>query len=310
MPIDRKDWYKSRMSTPDPRNDRDYVLGTHDAEVERLGFQHSIWREEVLRAWMEAGIGLGSRVVDIGAGPGFASLDLAELVGPTGSVLATERSGRFLKLLTAEARRRGLPTIETCEIDLMHDAIPLQGVHGSPIDGARRGSTGFDAAWCRWVACFVSDPALLVKRISAALRPGGAAIFHEYVEYGSYQLLPPRHEAKEFIEAVSESWRAGGGEPNIARVLPKMLVDAGFELKSLRPIARAARTTDPLWNWPAGFMRINVPRMVDLGVRSEAWGRSVLRALDEAERDPASIFITPTVLEIIAIKRPTLPIQR
>jgi hypothetical protein len=57
-------------------------------------------------------------------------------------------------------------------------------------------------------------------------------------------------------------------------------------------------------------MRINVMRMVELGVRSEAWGRSVLGALDEAERDPASIFITPTVLEIIAIKRPTLPIQR
>jgi hypothetical protein len=57
-------------------------------------------------------------------------------------------------------------------------------------------------------------------------------------------------------------------------------------------------------------MRINVPRMVELGVRSEAWGRSVLGALDEAERDPASIFITPTVLEIIAIKRSTLPIQR
>ena len=36
----------------------------------------------------------------------------------------------------------------------------------------------------------------------------------------------------------------------------------------------------------------------------------VVEALDEAERDPASIFITPTVLEIIAIKRSTLPIQR
>ena len=43
--------------------------------------------------------------------------------------------------------------------------------------------------------------------------------------------------------------------------------------------------------------------MVELGVRSEAWGRAVLDAVDRAEKDPAAIFITPTVLEIVAVKR-------
>lgn len=43
--------------------------------------------------------------------------------------------------------------------------------------------------------------------------------------------------------------------------------------------------------------------MVELGVRSESWGREVLDAVARAERDPSSIFITPTVLEIIAVKR-------
>lgn len=99
-----------------------------------------------------------------------------------------------------------------------------------------------------------------------------------------------------------ESWRAQGGEPDIARELPRLLVDHGFTITSARPIGFAPRPIDRAWNWPAGFVRTNVPRLVQLGVRSEAWGREVLAAVDAAQEDPASIFVTPTVLEIIATR--------
>ena len=68
--------------------ENDYVLGTNDEELERLGLQHRVWRPIVLDCWRRAGITFGSRVIDVGAGPGFATMDLAELVGPT------ERSSR------------------------------------------------------------------------------------------------------------------------------------------------------------------------------------------------------------------------
>ena len=77
--------------------DRDYFLGTHDEELARLGLQHRVWREAVLDCWRVAGIGAGSRVLDVGAGPGFAAADLAEIVGPSGEVVAVERSGRFVE---------------------------------------------------------------------------------------------------------------------------------------------------------------------------------------------------------------------
>jgi SAM-dependent methyltransferase len=271
-------------SSSSPANpDRSYVLGTHDAEVERLAFQHSVWQEEVHRAWRDAGIAAGSRVVDVGAGPGFASIDLARLVGPSGAVVAAERSARFLSILGERCEAEGLSNIARVEIDLMEQAIP---------------ATGLDAAWCRWVACFVRDPRALVDRIAAALRPGGVAVFHEYVEYGSYQMVPDRPEIRGFVQAVFESWRRDGGEPDIARALPSLLVERGFALRSARPIGFAARPCDRNWRWPAGFVRTNVPRLVDLRIRDAAWGDAVLRALDDAERDPASIFVTPTVLEI------------
>jgi 16S rRNA G527 N7-methylase RsmG len=60
------------MSTPE---DRDYVVGTHDAEIERLRLQHHLWRHRVLDCWRRAKLRRGNRVADIGAGPGYASLD-------------------------------------------------------------------------------------------------------------------------------------------------------------------------------------------------------------------------------------------
>ena len=61
--------------------ERDYVLGTHEQELARLGLQHRAWRPVALDCWQRAGITVGKRVLDVGAGPGYAAVDLAEIVG-------------------------------------------------------------------------------------------------------------------------------------------------------------------------------------------------------------------------------------
>ena len=66
----------------------EYILGTNEDEIDRLHLQHRVWRERMLDCWRRAGIGLGQTVVDVGCGPGFASLDLAAIVGPAGQVKA------------------------------------------------------------------------------------------------------------------------------------------------------------------------------------------------------------------------------
>ena len=72
--------------------EKDYVLGTNAEEISRLGLQHRVWRPRALDAWRRAGFRAGQVILDIGAGPGYAALDLAEIVGPTGKVIALERS--------------------------------------------------------------------------------------------------------------------------------------------------------------------------------------------------------------------------
>jgi len=262
----------------------DYVLGTHDAEVQRLGLQHRVWRESMLGAWRRAGIRPGWRVLDVGAGPGHATLDLAELVGPSGEVLAVERSSRFSSVIRDEAERRGLTQVRALEADLM-EASP---------------SPGHDLSWCRWVASFAASVPSLVHWIRDSLRPGGVAVFHEYADYASWRFAPARPRLSAFVAEVMASWRAAGGEPDVAPAVIAALREAGFGLRSVRPLIFAARPGEPAWEWPAAFVATNALRLQQLGRVSPEWVEAVGQELRTAEADPASIMLTPLVLEVIA----------
>jgi len=265
--------------------DRDYVLGTDEQEMARLGLQHLVWRPQMLAAWRRARITRGSRVLDIGAGPGYATADLGEIVGPQGEVLGLERSARFVAAARRRCAERGLTNTRIDEVDLMADADT---------------ATGFDAAWCRWVACFMPSPESLVERIARAVRQGGVAVFHEYADYASWRFLPARPSIERFVAEVMASWRADGGEPDIARALPALLRRSGFALREIRPIIFTARPSDFVWQWPSAFLRSGVRRLARNGRVDPSFADSVDSELDLAERDPSTIMITPLVLEIIA----------
>jgi len=162
---------------------------------------------------------------------------------------------------------------------------------------------GYDATWCRWVACFVSSPALLVDKIAAGLKSGGLAIFHEYLLYRTFSFAPPRPRQREFAEQVMKGWRATGGEPDIAQPVQSLLEECGFTIRAAIPRIYALRPVDEMWQWPASFIRIHLEQQVALGAIEESWAEAVLREFDAASADPASVLVTPLVLQIIAQKR-------
>ena len=267
--------------------ERDYFLGTHDEELQRLGLQHRVWRDAVLDCWQRAGIRAGWRALDVGAGPGFAAADLAEIVGPSGEVVAVERSGRFVEAGRAMLAQHGFANTRYHEIDLMTDPLP---------------GGGYDATWCRWVACFVSSPALLVDKIAAALRPGGVAIFHEYLLYRTFSFAPPLPRQREFAQQVMKGWRATGGEPDIAQPVQRLLEERGFTIRHAIPRIYALRPSDEMWQWPASFIRIHLEQQTALGAIDKSWATSMLAEFDAAAADPASVLVTPLVLQIVAEK--------
>ena len=267
--------------------ERDYVLGTNDEELARLGLQHRAWSSVVLECWMKAGITAGSHVLDVGAGPGYATADLAEIVGPTGQVVAVERSSKFLHALEERCRARSLTNVRFHELDLMTDDLPA----GS-----------YDFSWCRWVASFVTNPALLVEKIARILRPGGKAIFHEYAHYLTWRFIPRLPNQERFAQEVKASWTAAGGKADIGMDLPGYLTTNGFVVRSTMPRIYCVGPNDPMWQWPASFVGIGLARLQELGRIDAAFAEKVRKEVTEAGTNPNALLITPLVLEIEAEK--------
>ena len=263
--------------------DCDYVLGTQDDEIGRLGLQHCVWRARMLDAWRRAGIAPGQSVFDVGAGPGFATTDLAEIVGPAGRVVAIERSRRFLDTLEARAARLGLANVETRALDVCEAGF---------------GEAVADACWCRWLLSFAAAPRRAVAHIASALKPSGVAIFHEYADYRSWQMMPPDPRVERFRSLAMASWRDSGGEPDIALRLPEWLTAEGLRIVEIRPLIDIVGPADFAWQWPAAFMATNAARLHELGYVDAAEADAMAHALDDPA--PGTLMITPLVAEIVA----------
>ena len=267
--------------------DRDYVLGTHNEELARLGLQHRVWRPVVLDCWQRAGITVGKRVLDVGAGPGYATVDLAEIVGPTGEVIALERSENFIRAIEQTCRARSLANVKIHQLDLMTGELP-------------RGN--YDFSWCRWVMSFVNDPALLIRKLGDGMRKGSVAIFHEYGHYETWHFVPRLANQERFREQVIATWRESGGEPDGAVALATLLPANGFTIRSVRPHLFCVRPTDYMWQWPATFIETYLPRLLEMGRIDQQFADKVRADLATAEKNPNALMITPLVLEIVAEK--------
>jgi SAM-dependent methyltransferase len=265
--------------------ERDYVLGTHDEELARLGLQHRVWRSVALDCWQKAGVTIGSHVLDLGAGPGYAAVDLAEIVGPTGKVVGVERSANFIRAFEKRRQSRGLANIEIHELDLMTDALP-----GGP----------YDFSWCRWVASFVTDPELLVQKLARVMRKGSLAMFHEYGHYLSWRFIPRLASQELFAQEVAASWAATGGKTDIALDLPAYLTNNGFQLRSIVPRIYCIGPRDYMWQWPVSYIGIGLARLKELGRIDDAFAAEVQREVAAAQQNPDARIITPLVLEITA----------
>ena len=130
---------------------------------------------------------MGKRVLDVGAGPGYAAIDLAEIVGPTGEVVALERSQNFVGALETTCRARSLANVKIHELDLMKGDLP---------------KADYDFAWCRWVVSFVNDQSLLVEKLGGVMPKGSVAIFHEYGHYATWRFFPRLPMQERFREHI------------------------------------------------------------------------------------------------------------
>ena len=141
----------------------DYPLGHTDAEHQRLIRQAERVAPITERFFREAGIGPGQRVLDLGSGVGDVAMLVAQLVGPSGEVVAIERDRNSIDKARARVTKAGFQnvTFNESNVNEILDERP------------------FDAAVGRFILMYLPDPVATLRSISQVVRPGGLFAFQE-----------------------------------------------------------------------------------------------------------------------------------
>jgi hypothetical protein len=101
---------------------------------------------------------------------------------------------------------------------------------------------------------------------------------------------------------VIATWRESGGEPDSAPGLPALLSANGFVIRSAAPLIFCVRPNDYMWQWPATFIAIYLPRLIEMGRIDQKFADQVRGDLASAVENANALMITPLVLEIVAEK--------
>jgi len=181
----------------------------HVCPVERAGSLDS-----KIRRWVQSPrkilgpyIKEGMTAIDLGCGPGFFTLDLAQMVGKSGRVIACDLQEGMLQKLKAKISGTELEqrvTLHKCEADKIGVAEKV------------------DFVLAFYMVHEVPDQSGLFKEIASVLNPEGQFLIVE----------PPLHVSKAAFEETVNKARAAGLTPVGS---PKVLFSKAVILRKAKP---------------------------------------------------------------------------
>jgi len=158
-----------------------------------------VYRRPLATALERLAVAPGWRCVDVGAGGGDVSVALAEIVGHEGRVYAVDSDPRARDDVAsaAAAFSQVLAVTQAGEDLLLPEAV--------------------DLAFCRFLLMHVVDPAVVLRRMRQAVRPGGWVVAQEPITSAGR------------IGGVALSMPAAP-HPDIGALLPALVRDAGLDI--------------------------------------------------------------------------------
>jgi len=226
----------------------------------------------LIRAWLEPAtaamldavqLAPGQRVLDLAAGAGDQTLDVARRVGPTGQVLAVDISEAILRLAAEKLGAAGLSQVGFAQADAQTLGPELNG---------------FDAVVCRLGLMFCQQPLLALRHVHAALATGGR--FSALVFAGPQQnpcittamAVAQRHAGVAAGDPATPGGLLSLGNPQL---LTRLMEQAGFveiEVQALSAPFRTPRCEDYVeFVRSAGSPVIELLRPLPAAAREAAW---------------------------------------
>jgi SAM-dependent methyltransferase len=231
-----------------------YLLGNDAGELQRLEEQARILAPATRAILQMAGIEPGMRVIDLGTGAGDVALELAAMVGPSGSVTGIDQSAEALAWARRRTLARGLGNVSFVQDDLHTAAI-----------GGR-----VDAVVGRLVLLYIADPAVVLRRYAGMVRQGGLVVSMEY-EMTSAGSLPRLPLTDLVVGWIAEAFRRSGHDPLLGARLRGVMADAGLDDATVLGLQTYVPHTDPSGaRMAAGVVRTLLPAIERAGIASAA----------------------------------------
>jgi len=252
-----------------------YLLGDTEAEHERLVRQASVLEPLTERVFLDAGIGPGSRVLEIGSGAGDVAMLAAKVVGSSGAVVGVEREATTIAKARARVAAAGLSNVSF--------------VHGD-VAGVESAET-FDAVVGRLMILeYIPHPGPALRSLSALLRPGGLMVFQDACWGPLLQLsahLPLRSRCASLIYRAFE---LSGAHVNMELVLYRAIQESGLPVPNMR-IEVPVGKEPSIVHWVYDIFCTLLPRMPSDELKDKEIGDlETLKSRLEAERVAANSF--------------------
>ena len=238
-------------------SDATYVLGHPTREEERLHKLAQLLYPSTKHLFEQAGITSGMKVLDVGSGTGDVALLLAELVGPTGSIMGVDVYPAGLDVARARVHAAGLTNVSFVAGDIRHIEL----------------DTDFDAVVGRNVLIYVADQSEVLRVCRNHLHPGGIVAFHE-IEWGvserSAGMTPIPHLFQQAMAWVAGGFRHSGAEMQIGFKFPTAFLDAGLPLPQMRLDGIVGTTEDWIgYDFLADVLYDILPKLCEYGIVTE-----------------------------------------
>lgn len=261
-----------------------YLLGDSRREAARLRRQARLWDPAAHALFDRLNIKRGWRVLEIGPGQGSLHMELRRRV--KGPIDAVERSKPFAAALRARCSRDGYGQGTMWEADLIDAPLP-------------RGT--YDLIFARWVFLFLPDPEAHLRKLFAALKPGGVLAIEDYCR-ATLRCVPEPPEWEHFLKADLAFFASQGGDANIGARLPRLYERAGLTLVDVTPTIKFGRPGSPVWNWVSGYFMGVMSQLAKFPPFTNAQAARLRRYWIAASRRRTTLLIAPTVVDVVGRK--------
>jgi SAM-dependent methyltransferase len=220
------------------------------------------------------------RCIDLGCGGGEVTFELARLVGPTGHVTGLDMDDVKLALAREDAAARGLSHVEFRAADVNEWNEPA----------------AYDLVYCRFLLEHLSSPIDLLRRMWAAVKPGGTIAVEATDFDGEFSEPPSRafELHQRFYRALVDR---RGGDPTAGRTMLRSFIEAGIPRPGIRLVQRVDSEGEAKTLCVLTLQAIAGPLLED-GLTTEDELDAALTELATFVADPETLVAQPRIFQL------------